>query len=40
VTLLGIHRAQFLEALTGQPRSRTIAAVLADDRLAADVSSS
>jgi hypothetical protein len=38
VTLLGINRSQFLEALTGQPRSRTIAADLADDRLAADVS--
>jgi hypothetical protein len=38
VTLLAIHRSQFLEALTGQPRSRTIATGLADDRLAADVS--
>ena len=38
VTLLGIDRASFLEALTGQPRSRTIAADLVDDRLAADVS--
>jgi MFS family permease len=38
VTLLGIHRAQFLEALTGQPRSRTLATGLVDDRLAADVS--
>ncbi len=38
VTLLGIDRAPFLEALTGQARSRTIEAGLADDRLAADAS--
>ena len=38
VTLLAINRSQFLEALTGQPRSRTIATGLVDDRLAADVS--
>ena len=37
VRLLGIDRAPFAEALGGQPRSRTIATVLADDRLAADV---
>jgi len=38
VTLLGIDRAPFIEALTGQPRSRSIAAGLAEERLAADVS--
>jgi MFS family permease len=36
VTLLGIDREPFIEALGGQPRSRTIAAVLVDDRLASD----
>jgi MFS family permease len=38
VTLLAIDRVPFIEALTGQPRSRSIAAGLVDDRLAADVS--
>jgi hypothetical protein len=38
VTLLGIDRVPFIEALTGQPRSRSIAAGLAEERLAADVS--
>jgi CRP-like cAMP-binding protein len=37
VILLGIDRDPFLEALTGQPRSRRIATTLVDDRLAADV---
>ena len=37
-TLLGIDRAAFIEALTGQPRSRAIASDLVDDRLAADAS--
>jgi MFS family permease len=37
-TLLGIDRGPFIEALTGQPRSRAIAADLVDDRLAADAS--
>ncbi len=37
VILLGIDRLPFIEALTGQPRSRTIAADLIDDRLATDV---
>ena len=40
VTLLGIDRGPFLEALGGQPRSRTIAAGLVDERLAADLSRS
>jgi MFS family permease len=40
VTLLSIERGAFLEALGGQHRSRTIAAVLVDDRLTADVSRS
>ena len=38
VVLLGIDREPFVDALSGQPRSRTIAGVLVDDRLAADVS--
>jgi MFS family permease len=38
--LLGIDRGPFIEALTGQPRSRAIAADLVDDRLAADASAS
>jgi hypothetical protein len=38
VTLLGIDRTSFIEALTGQPRSRSIAAGLAAERLAADAS--
>jgi MFS family permease len=38
VVLLGLDREPFVEALGGQRRSRTIAAVLVDDRLAADVS--
>ncbi|HEX2754812.1 MAG TPA: cyclic nucleotide-binding domain-containing protein, partial [Candidatus Limnocylindrales bacterium] len=37
VVLLGIDRGPFVEALGGQARSRTIAAVLVDDRLASDV---
>ena len=37
VTVLGIDRAPFVEALGGQPRSRTIAGALIDDRLAADI---
>jgi MFS family permease len=37
VTVLGIDRAPFVEALGGQPRSRTIARALIDDRLAADI---
>ena len=37
VTVLGIDRAPFIEALGGQPRSRTIARALIDDRLAADI---
>jgi MFS family permease len=37
VVLLGIDRAPFVEALGGQARSRTIAGVLVDDRLAADI---
>ena len=36
VRLLGLDRVPFAEALGGQPRSRTIAAVLVDGRLAAD----
>jgi hypothetical protein len=36
VALLGIDRGPFVEALIGQGRSRSIAAVLVDDRLAAD----
>ena len=40
VALLGIDREPFLQALGGQPRSRTIAGVLVDDRLAADGSRS
>jgi hypothetical protein len=36
VNLLAIDREPFIEALGGQHRSRTIAAVLVDDRLAAD----
>jgi len=36
VTVLGIDRAPFVEALGGQPRSRTIVRALIDDRLAAD----
>jgi hypothetical protein len=35
---LGIDRVPCIEALTGQARSRSIPAGLADDRLAADVS--
>jgi hypothetical protein len=38
VTLLGIDRGPFIEALTGQPRSRSLAAGLAAERLAADIS--
>jgi hypothetical protein len=38
VIVLGIDRVPFVEALTGQQRSRSIAAGIADDRLAADVS--
>ncbi len=38
--LLGIDRRPFLDALGGQARSRTIASVLVDDRLAADVARS
>ena len=34
--LLAIRRDPFLEALTGQPRSRAVAAGLVDERLAAD----
>jgi MFS family permease len=37
VSLLEIGREPFIEALGGQPRSRTIAAGLVDDRLAADI---
>jgi MFS family permease len=37
VTLLEIGHAPFVEALGGQPRSRTIAAGLVDDRLATDI---
>jgi MFS family permease len=37
VSLLDIGREPFIEALGGQPRSRTIAAGLVDDRLAADI---
>ncbi len=40
VTLIGIDRGPFVEALGGQPRSRTIAAGLVDERLAADLSRS
>jgi len=40
VGLIGIDRGPFAEALGGQHRSRTIAAVLVDDRLAADISRS
>jgi MFS family permease len=36
LTLAGIDRGLFLEALTGQPRSRMIAGDIAADRLAAD----
>jgi MFS family permease len=36
VTLLAIDRVPFIEALGGQRRSRSIASVLVDDRLAAD----
>ena len=39
VALIEIGRAPFVEALGGQPRSRTIAAGLVDERLAADVAS-
>ena len=38
--LLGIDRGPFVDALGGQARSRTIASVLVDDRLAADVARS
>jgi MFS family permease len=38
--LLGIARGPFVDALGGQARSRTIASVLVDDRLAADVARS
>ena len=38
--LIEIGRDPFIEALGGQPRSRTIAATLVDDRLAADVATS
>jgi MFS family permease len=37
VVLLGLDQVPFVEALGGQRRSRSIAAVLVDDRLAADV---
>ena len=37
VTLLAIEREPFLAALTGQPRSRSIAIGLVDQRLAADI---
>jgi hypothetical protein len=37
VALVEIGRTPFIEALGGQPRSRTIAAGLVDERLAADV---
>jgi CRP-like cAMP-binding protein len=36
VLLLAIDREPFLAALTGQPRSRSIAVGLADQRLASD----
>jgi CRP-like cAMP-binding protein len=36
VTLLAIDSEPFLAALTGQPRSRSIAVGLADQRLASD----
>ena len=36
VELVGIDRGPFLDALTGQPRSRLIATGLVDDRLASD----
>jgi len=38
--LLGVDRGPFVDALGGQARSRTIASVLVDDRLAADVARS
>ena len=38
--LLGVDRWPFVDALGGQARSRTIASVLVDDRLAADVARS
>jgi CRP-like cAMP-binding protein len=40
VVTIGIDRDPFVEALGGQARSRTIASVLVDDRLAADVARS
>jgi len=40
VTLLAIGRTPFIDALTGQARSRTIAVDLVDDRLTADVPAS
>jgi len=40
VALVEIGRGPFVEALGGQPRSRTIAAGLVDERLAADVARS
>ena len=38
--LLAIDRASFIEALTGQPRSATIATRVADEHLAADLARS